>query len=167
MGVSNMHWLSAPAMLGTIGTVLAAQQADKKDKGAWMFRHKSLGLLTGLLVCPRLVTKLMSVAPKPVPGNVFEMFAAKASHVAMYGFMVIMPVSGVAMGYFGGKGLPFFWTTLPGATEKNGKIAGQSFKIHKFVGEWGKYIFPIHVGGAAMHVMKGQSVFYRINPFGR
>lgn len=45
--VSTMHWLSGPAMIGCVGCVLAAQNAEKKDKGDWMFRHKSLGLLTG------------------------------------------------------------------------------------------------------------------------
>ena len=39
----------------------------------------------------------------------------QASHYALYAFMTIMPVTGIAMGYFGGKGLPFFFTTLPGS----------------------------------------------------
>jgi cytochrome b561 len=51
--------------------------------------------------------------------------AAKAGHLALYGFMVIMPATGIAMGMYGGKGLPFFWTTIPGFEEKNGKLAGQ------------------------------------------
>jgi hypothetical protein len=38
------------------------------------------------------------------------------------------------MGYFGGKGLPFFeFGTIPGAATPNGAIAGQAFKIHKQV----------------------------------
>ena len=44
-------------------------------------------------------------------------------HYALYGFMIIMPASGIAMGYYGGKGLPFFTTTLAGAKESNGAIA--------------------------------------------
>lgn len=44
-------------------------------------------------------------------------------HYALYGFMIIMPASGIAMGYYGGKGLPFFNTTLAGAKESNGTIA--------------------------------------------
>jgi hypothetical protein len=26
---------------------------------------------------------------------------------------------------YGGKGVPFFWTTIPGFEQKNGKLAGQ------------------------------------------
>jgi cytochrome b561 len=36
------------------------------------------------------------------PGNALLRLAANASHVAMYAFMVVMPVSGVLMGYYGG-----------------------------------------------------------------
>jgi cytochrome b561 len=45
------HWMVAIPLAGAIGTVLKAQDAPKEEKGKWMFRHKSLGLLTGLVVC--------------------------------------------------------------------------------------------------------------------
>ena len=69
--VSRMHWLSAPTMMACVGSVLAFQQADKQNKGTWMFRHKSLGLLTGLLVAPRLVPKLRAVNPGMLPGSTY------------------------------------------------------------------------------------------------
>jgi 1,2-dihydroxy-3-keto-5-methylthiopentene dioxygenase len=100
------------------------------------------------------------------PGSgAIESIGAKISHYALYGFMIVMPATGIAMGYFGGKGLPFFYTTLPGAAEKNGAVAGQSFKIHKLVGTYGKYIIPLHVAGAGQHAARGHSIFSRINPF--
>ncbi len=57
--------------------------------------------------------------------------------------MTIMPASGIAMGYFGGKGLPFFTTTIPGIvkTDENkkttGLIAKNSFFVHKQLGVYG------------------------------
>jgi 1,2-dihydroxy-3-keto-5-methylthiopentene dioxygenase len=89
---------------------------------------------------------------------------AKITHYALYGFMVVMPVTGITMGYFGGKGLPFFYTALPGG-EKNGAVAGQAFKIHKLAGTYGKYLIPLHVGAAGQHAVRGHSIFYRVNPF--
>ena len=40
--------------------------------------------------------------------------------------MTIMPVTGIAMGYYGGNGLPFFFTTVPGIvkTDDNKATAG-------------------------------------------
>lgn len=46
-----------------------------------MFRHKSLGLLTGMLVAPRLVSKIMSRSPGKLPGSsTLEDIASKVSH---------------------------------------------------------------------------------------
>jgi cytochrome b561 len=43
-----------------------------------------------------------------------ETSLGNAAHYALYGFMGIMPISGIAMGYYGGKGLPFFSTSFAG-----------------------------------------------------
>jgi cytochrome b561 len=69
-----------------------------------------------------------------VPGPAIMQLAANASHVALYGFMVFMPASGIAMGYYGGKGLPFFGYTIPGAPKPNGAIAKDAFKVRIDVG---------------------------------
>ena len=44
--------------------------------------------------------------------------------------MTIMPATGIAMGYYGGKGLPFFFTTLPGVvkTDENKASTGNIAK---------------------------------------
>jgi hypothetical protein len=38
------------------------------------------------------------------------------------------------MGYFGGRGLPFFFTTIPGAEKANKTIAGNAYNFHKTAG---------------------------------
>ena len=143
-----------------------------------MWRHKSLGLLTGLVVAPRMGYRIFNAAKYHVghlPGTgPVEGKLADFSHAALYAFMTIMPATGIAMGYFGGKGLPFFVTTIPGAvhTDENkasyGNIAKQSFKFHKTLGTYGKYLIPLHIGGALKHSVTGNSMIWsRVNPFGR
>lgn len=164
-------------MVGCVGCVLKAQDSPKGEKGTWMFRHKSLGLLTGLIVAPRLAYRIVNRASYKLEGTVgnssVEHVLAKISHYSLYAFMTIMPASGIAMGYYGGKGLPFFTTTLPGVvkTEDNkkstGEIAKQSYQIHKQLGVYGKYLIPIHAGAAISHSLRGHAIFSRINPFGR
>jgi len=168
---SVYHWAVAVPLMGSVGTVLKAQQAPKEEKGKWMWRHKSLGLLTGLIVAPRLVYRTVNWAKykavPPAEGGQVEHIAANISHFGLYVFMVVMPATGIAMGYYGGKGLPFFWTTVPGATAENksGEIAKQSFKIHKQLGTYGKFLIPLHVAGAFKHSIMGNGIFSRINPF--
>ncbi len=57
---SSLHWMSGITMIGCIGSVLQAQNAPKGEKGAWMWRHKSLGLLTGIIVAPRLAYRIVN-----------------------------------------------------------------------------------------------------------
>lgn len=172
---STLHWCTAVPFGGAIGTVMMAQQAPKEEKGKWMFRHKSLGLLTGMIVAPRLAYRLFNRQAYNVaelPGSAaWELMASKVTHYFLIGFMAVMPASGIAMGYYGGKGLPFFYTTIPGIvkTEDNkastGNIAKNSFNIHKTLGTYGKFAVPIHAGAAFKHSLSGQAIFTRINPF--
>ncbi|KAI2489713.1 Prokaryotic cytochrome b561 [Fragilaria crotonensis] len=173
---ASFHWMVAIPLIGCVGTVLKAQQAPKEDKGYWMYTHKSLGLLTAIVVAPRLVYRVYNrVAYKveEVQGSsAIETIASKAVHYGLYAFMIIMPATGVAMGYYGGKGLPFFYTTFSSpvaaddAQKKTyGEIAKNSFKLHKQIGTYGKYLVPLHVGGALQHSARGHAIFTRINPF--
>lgn len=57
---SSFHWIVAIPLIGCVGTVLKAQQAPKEEKGTWMFRHKSLGLLTGMVVAPRVAYRILN-----------------------------------------------------------------------------------------------------------
>ncbi|GMI14823.1 hypothetical protein TrLO_g291 [Triparma laevis f. longispina] len=169
---SSLHWLSAPALLGSVGLVLTAQNTKKgsksfgMSKGDLMYYHKSFGTLSFMLMIPRVGLKIMSSKVGPLlTSSGVEQTAANISHKALYGFLTIMPISGVAMGMYGGKGLPFFGTTISAFKEKNGTVAKYAFKIHKNVGYYGKFLIPLHVGAAGVHGVQGGGIFWRINPF--
>lgn len=180
MSARWMHWISGGGMLACVGLVLAAQQLpswkkctpeQKKQKGDLMFYHKSFGLLTAGILFPRLAIAIMNKRPPLPPGNAIEHALAHLSHFSLYALVIFMPVSGVTMGYMGGKGLPFFFTTVTPASGKmgkaaNGKLAGQAYKYHKLAGQALEYLIPIHVGAVAFHhLAKGQAILTRINPF--
>jgi len=121
-----MHWGVGVGILGCFGTVQAAMYTTKDYKpipgyvkGDLMNLHKSFGLLIGAAVVPRLAVRALSTAPAHLPGPYLLNLAADASHVLKYALMIAMPATGIAMGYFGGKGLPFFGYTIPGASAEN------------------------------------------------
>ena len=65
-------------MFLTVATVVISQKVPKEEKEKWMFRHKSLGLLTGILVAPRVAYRFF-VSPSsynvaPLPGKTFGIF---------------------------------------------------------------------------------------------
>lgn len=178
-GVKALHWLMGGATLGCFAFVNMAQQTeDKKLKMQYMHTHKSFGTLAAALLVPRLAMRIVSSHPGPVhaAAAAWERFAATVSHTAMYGFLVAMPATGVAMGYYGGKGLPFFFTTIPGAgkeletlpkmlgLEKNGALAGKAFKLHKQLGFPMEMLFLAHLGGVGYHLANGHTILGRIVP---
>jgi cytochrome b561 len=178
-GVQAMHWLSGGSMLSCVGLILHVQSLpswkecnpeEKASKMNSMFLHKSFGTLACALLIPRLAVRLASKIPPPPEGHFVEQMAGKASHLAMYGFAIAMPVTGVTMGYMGGKGLPFFTTTFKPASgeigkAKDGKLAGKAYKLHKQLGWYFKWFVPVHVGAVGVHAVQGQNLLARITPF--
>jgi len=171
-----MHWIYAGGFLTVMGTVLASQQttgdtflgSKGKTKGTLMMIHKSTAVILGALIVPRILLRLTSKLPQALPVSTPEHLAANASHAAVYGFMLGMPATGFAMGYYGGKGVPFFGLyTIPGKADKtkeDGQFAGKMFKWHKQAGAWLWYLIPLHVGGALQHSLRGHAIWSRINP---
>lgn len=122
-----LHWTMAGLIISGMLLIQTARAAKGDDKAYYMMLHKSIGLLVLGAIAARSFYRLTTKIPGHLPGSQIEHFGATASHNLLYFFMWFMPLSGVAMGYFGGKGLPFFGMTIPGASEPNGGIAKQAF----------------------------------------
>jgi cytochrome b561 len=57
--------------------------------------HKSLGMMTLMLILPRILYRLFSrVSPEPADSSPLTRAAAKIVHTLLYVLMLIMPVSG-------------------------------------------------------------------------
>lgn len=163
--VQILHWTMGGCIIGCVATFQAAQNTKGETKGQMMFLHKSCGLLALGLLGPRIFFRLASKTPPPLQGAAWEQFLGKATHIALYGLLTFLPISGAVMGYYSGKGLPFFFTTLEGAEKADGSIAKPAYTYHKQAGNILQYMVPFHIAGAAVHVIKGQTIFARILPF--
>ena len=165
--LSALHWVMGGSIVGCVATVKLAQNTkDKAWKGRLMLVHKSLALIVAGLLPARVAARYFSRTPRPLPGSRLEHWAANVSHAALYGFMGVLPLTGIVMGYFSGFGLPFFFfPKIPGAKEPKKALAKTAFQVHSWVGSVLVYVLPIHVGAAAFHLARGQKIFARINPF--
>lgn len=178
-GLQWLHWAMAAGFAVTLGTVKLSQwttadtpwnggRTKGKTKGLLMTLHKSTAVLLSAAIVPRIGLKLLTKMPATLPGGGIEHLAANLSHGLLYVAMLWMPATGMAMGYYGGKGVPFFWQfTIPGKkdkTKEDGAFAGKMFSWHKQAGGYLYYLIPLHIGGALVHVAKGHSIFSRITP---
>jgi cytochrome b561 len=167
-GQSWLHWLMAAGIVTIVATVKISQNVTNAKLKEWgtskaklMHLHKSVALIMAAMIAPRLILRLVSFAPLPPPGLMVEVAAAHASHWALYAFMIVMPASGIAMGYYSGKGLPFFGWTLSGAKVPDGAKAKKFYGQHKTLGQLFTYLLPLHVLASFWHVFKGQNLFAR------
>ena len=97
--------------------------------------HKSFGLLAAGLLLPRIAIRLMASKAGKIPaafeGPMIQKALATMNHYVMYFMLIWMPVTGIAMGIFGGKGIPFFdLYTVPGVAKARGDIAKPAYKYH-------------------------------------
>ncbi|AZF43213.1 Cytochrome b561 [Pseudomonas sp. R1-43-08] len=93
-----LHWLMALMIIAMlfIGAGLAASVSERHE---WLIHlHKPLGIAILALVIVRLVVRFSTRQP-PLPADLplWQVLAAKASHVVLYGLMLVLPLLGWAM----------------------------------------------------------------------
>ncbi|PHN20377.1 cytochrome b [Pseudomonas sp. ICMP 460] len=93
-----LHWLMALMVIAMlfIGAGMAASVSQRHE---WLIDlHKPLGIAILALVIVRLIVRFSTRQP-PLPADLplWQVLAAKASHVLLYALMLILPLLGWAM----------------------------------------------------------------------
>lgn len=177
-GIQAFHWFQAGGFLAAIGLVLAAQQLPNKKNGdpindkrvetrtEYMNLHKSIAVLMAAAFVPRVALRLTSKIPAPPAGAAWEHITHNVAHGLLYGALLWMPLSGLAMGYYSGFGVPFFgFGRIPGADEKSKDkdLAGFFYKWHTLAGQGLEYLVLAHIGAVGYHfIIKRQNVLTRM-----
>jgi cytochrome b561 len=116
-----VHWLSAALVLAALGlgTIMVKFIPNPAVRFELTQTHKSIGVTILALTVLRLCRRLFSRAPKPEPAARSLLIAVKATHMALYALLVLMPVSGWFMAtttpvrvptvVFGLFALPYPW----------------------------------------------------------
>jgi cytochrome b561 len=144
---ASIHWVSALAVI----LMLASGQAmdwNRDAVGAVLPIHVSLGLLLGLLTLVRILWWVaFDRQPLPLAGTGRgQAGLAKAVHLALYGAIIVMVASGIAMlaltgaapQIFSGGALPQFDQVAP-------------FAAHSLVSKLLLVLVAGHIGAALWH----------------
>lgn len=92
-----IHWLTALLFLAAYVSVYYRQwftEGDTAENWIALQLHLSFGVSIAVLVILRIIWKFTNASLAPEPGSRLEHLAAKAGHIALYGIMLIMPVTG-------------------------------------------------------------------------
>lgn len=96
-----LHWGMALLILGLLG--LGWYMVNVVGTGDLVLRfrltqlHKSFGFVVFALALLRLGWRLANPTPTEPPGHAWEKAAARAAHLALYGLMLALPLSGWLM----------------------------------------------------------------------
>ncbi len=146
-----LHWLMA-ALILTMLFIGVSMVSDLTPRHTLFLQlHKATGLALLVLVLLRIVVRL-SLAHPPLPQDIppLQRWAAGASHLLLYGLMLVMPLLGWGMLSAGGYPLPL---QLPA-------IAPHDLQLHALLrqahGVLGYLLFAtvlVHLGAALVHAL--------------
>jgi len=115
--------------------------------------HKSLGLTLLVLVTIRLAWRLLAGSPEVLPGTpAWQARVASATHIALYGLMFAIPLSGWLFNSASGYPLQWFKLfNLPSIALRSDGLAGLAQKVH-VTGFWLLVLLvAVHAGAALWH----------------
>jgi cytochrome b561 len=148
-----LHWVMAVLILAMlfIGVGMVSTVAPRYL--TLVAIHRPLGVAILVLVVVRLVVRLLRGAP-PLPADLpgWQAVAAKASHVVLYGLMVVMPLLGWAMLSAGGYPVVLYGSLhLPTIVPHDETLHAVLWDAHAVLA----YVFfvtiLVHVSAALLH----------------
>ncbi len=149
-----MHWLMLLLIVAVYACIELREFYPKGSdpRNALKAWHFTLGLSVFFLVWLRLLLKVTQLTPNIVPKPVnWQMLLAKVLHLAMYVFMLGMPILGWLILSGEGKDIPFYGVNMPALMEKNKETAKLVKELHEIGGTIGYFLVGIHAVAALFH----------------
>jgi len=150
----TLHWIVAALVLTQVplGIIIANKWGGELQETLYDL-HKSFGAVLIPIIFIRVIYRLMN-SPPPLPKDLSEtqQFAAHATHMILYGLLVLQPMIGwiatsaypAPMPVFGLFNLPLIWP-------ENRELSGQLFVIHRWLCITIAIVATMHIAAALHH----------------
>lgn len=148
------HWLTL-ALLIAVYALIELRGIYPKGSAAhdamktW---HFMLGLSVFAVVLVRMVLRLSFPPPPirpPLPG--WQHYLAASMHLALYVFLIVMPVLGWLTLSAKGRVIPFFGLELPALMAPDKVWAHSLEDLHETIGTIGYYLIGLHAAASLYH----------------
>lgn len=148
-----LHWLMASLILTALPLGFYMHDLplspQKLQLYAW---HKWLGVTVLILLVPRLVWRWLNPPPPALPGPCWQLLAASAVHLLLYGLMLAIPLSGWLMS--SAKGFPVVYLgvlPLPDLVSKDEALAELFKQLHLLLNLALLGPLALHLGAVLKH----------------
>lgn len=160
-----LHWTMATLILLNYILGLTLEKSNLYNF------HKQTGLTILVLLIIRVIWRLTSPYPGAVESlSTMERYAAKLGHLALYLFMLAIPLSGILMVNSYGYPLKFWGVfTLPAIIGAQSDSASELIsKVHEILANVMIAFVALHILAALKHhIIDKNEVLLRMIPFGR
>jgi cytochrome b561 len=164
----TLHWLMFFIIVAVYACIelreLYPKGSDPREAlKAW---HFTLGLSVFVLIWIRVVARVLTVTPPIEPSlPTWQTWLSKAVHLALYVFMIGMPLGGWLILSGEGKAIPFYGFSLPALIQENKPLAESIEEIHETVGTIGYFLIGLHVlAGLFHHYIRRDNTLIRMLP---
>lgn len=146
-----LHWLMLFLLIAVYAAILLRENYPRGSEIREAFKawHFSLGLMVFALVWARLIARWTGgTRARPVGGAAW---AGALMHLALYGFMIAMPLLGWITLSAEGDPVRLFGLGLPALTGPDETLAGRTEEIHETLGTVGYWLVGLHAAAALFH----------------
>ena len=160
----RLHWWTVALLAIQLPLGIAMTKIEGFPAGLYNF-HKLLGMIILLLVIVRLAYRLIHGAPADEPTlNAFEKFASHATHLTLYGLLLLTPILGwLGISYYDARDV--FGFQIPAIAAKDQDFSEVIFRWHQRAAIAIFFLAGLHVAAALMHyVVKKDGVLSRMLP---
>ena len=150
----TLHWAMVLLLIAVYACIELREYYPKGSdfrEGLKMW-HFMLGLTMLLLVLIRVVARVTSATPLITPDPpAWQTLIAKLTHLALYAFMIAMPIAGWVILSASGKAIPFYGLDLPALVGPSKALARQVKELHETVATIGYFLVGLHAVAALFH----------------
>lgn len=159
-----LHWAQAIIVLWLLWLGWTMTDLPKgAERSAAYALHKSLGLLTLLLVLLRLGWRQRHPAPPSVVGGGPERLA-RLTHYLLYAFLLLAPLAGYLASSFTPYAIKLFGLEIPKAGWPDESLNALFKQIHQIAVWGGAGLIALHLLGAAKHAVQRDGMLRRMLP---
>jgi cytochrome b561 len=159
-----IHWASAALIIGALG--LGTYMVQFVDDAAYRFdltqTHKSFGLTVLALTVARLWLRILTTAPEAAHASPRLLLTAKATHLSLYGLLLLLPLSGWLMATTTPVRVPthvFGIFALPYPLAPDTVTYRIAHAIHVAAAVLLATLILLHIAAAMFHALSGRTPF--------
>jgi cytochrome b561 len=148
-----LHWLTLALIAGAYLTSELQEAFEHTPTEALIKEwHTLFGLAVLALAAMRIAVRLVGRAPaiEPPPPR-WQARLATLVHLALYGLMILLPLTGWLMLSADGVTVAWFGRTLPALVGPSRRLAHTLEDVHEAIANAGYFLIGLHAAAALFH----------------